>query len=186
MVKGIPVVISGPSGVGKGTVVNRLLNQAGIRLSISATTRNPRQGEEDGKHYFFVTEQQFKDKIESGEMLEYTCYNGNYYGTPKGYVIDCCNKGEDVVFEIETDGAMQVKEKFPEAVLIFITAPSEEEIKRRLVGRGTEDSETIKNRLEIAKKELALADKYDYIVVNDDPDRAASEILEIINNIKLK
>lgn len=179
--KGKLVVLSGPSGVGKGTIVKKLLKEnSSLALSVSATTRSPREGEVHGVHYFYITKEEFEKKIQNNEMLEYTSYNGNYYGTIQSHVEELLENGKTVLLEIEVDGAMQISRKLPEALSIFINAPSDEEIERRLRNRNTEDEEAIQRRLAIAKAEMKYADEYDYIVCNDDIDVAAKEILEII------
>ena len=179
--KGRLVVLSGPSGVGKGTIVKKLLGEnSSLALSVSATTRLRREGEKHGVHYFYISKEEFEKKIENNEMLEYTRYNGNYYGTIQSHVEDLLNEGKTVLLEIEVDGASQIKKKLPDALSIFINAPSDEEIERRLRNRNTEDEEAIQRRLAIAKTEMQHADEYDYIVCNDDIDIAAKQILEII------
>lgn len=181
--KGNLLVLSGPSGVGKGTVVMRLLEKdENLVLSVSATTRQKREGEEDGVHYFFVSKEEFERKIENGEMLEFTQYNGNYYGTIRSYVEKFIQNGKTVLLEIEVDGASQIKKKIPQAVTVFLTAPSEEEVERRLRKRNTESEEAILKRLAIAKSEMAHASEYDYVVCNDDVENAADRILNILSN----
>ncbi len=185
--KGILAIISGFSGAGKGTVVNRLLEKENYAVSISATTRAPRQGEIDGKNYFFKTRDEFENMIENNQLIEYAEYVGNYYGTPKDYVFQKLDEGYDVILEIEMQGALKVKEKFPETALIFITPPSADELKKRLVGRGTETEEQIDKRMSRAVDECPYMDKYDYIVVNDDLDECVDEmhnLLQAIHNAK--
>lgn len=178
MEKGLLLVISGPSGVGKGTVCDILLkDDENIKLSISATTRNKRPNEEHGKNYFFHTVDEFEDLIRNGKMLEYAKVHGNYYGTPRDFVVNSIEDGKSVILEIDVQGAMQVKENYPDAKFIFILPPSFEELENRIVNRSTEDEETIKLRMENAKKELEYVDKYDYSVVND-------EIMDTVNKIK--
>ena len=182
MSKGKILVISGPSGAGKGTVVNRLLEiDDTVCLSISATTRNKREGEEHGVHYFYISKEDFLSKIENNELLEYNCYNGNYYGTLKSYVDSLVESGKNVILEIDINGGFQIKEKCPEAVLIFLTATSFEEIERRLRKRNTESEEAIQKRLEIAKAETERSKEYDFIVYNEDVDKCARSIIDIIN-----
>lgn len=181
MKKGNLYVVSAPSGAGKGTVLNRLLQlDSSIALSISATTRAPRDGEINGVSYYFLSKAEFEAKIENDALLEYAEYAGNYYGTPIDYITEKTNQGIDIILEIEVVGASLVKAKCPEATLVFITPPSYEELEKRLVNRGTEDMETIKKRLEIAKIEMNEKDKFDYIVVNDKVDETSNNILNII------
>ena len=180
--KGLLVVISGPSGVGKGTVRKALFSRSGHDLvySISMTTRKPRNGEIDGVDYYFVSKQKFEEEIEKGNLLEYAQFVGNYYGTPYDKVLEQLNKGNEVVLEIEVQGAMQVKAKKPDAVFIFIAPPSYGALEERLKHRGTENDEIIKERLQKARREIDQAPAYDYIVINDDVDNAADRIMAII------
>ncbi len=180
--RGVLLVVSGPSGVGKGTVINRLFEiDDNLYFSVSATTRKPRPGEIDGVHYSFKTKEQFEHDIETGEMLEHTAFNGNYYGTPKSAVEERLSEGKDVVLDIEIQGARNVKRMMPEAVLVYLLPPSIEELKRRLIGRNTEDAETIAGRLHTAKTELNEAPElYDYFIVNDMVENAAIKIKDII------
>ena len=164
--KGIIAIISGFSGAGKGTVVGELTKKYGYAVSVSATTRKPREGEEEGKSYFFNTKEEFEQMIEADELIEYARYVDNYYGTPKAYVMEQINNGKDVLLEIEMQGALKVKEKFPEVSLIFITTPSVKELRRRLEKRGTEGAEVIDKRLARAKEECDYMESYDYIVEN--------------------
>lgn len=180
MKKGKFIVISGPSGVGKGTICNRLLNELNAWYSVSTTTRAPRDGEINGINYFFVTKEEFEKKIKEGAFLEYNIYNGNYYGTSKEIVINKINNGINVFSEIDVNGAHNIKKVFPDALLIYIAPPSIEILKDRLIGRGTETIEKINQRLEIAEKELKEVDFYDYVVVNDDLDTATDEVRNII------
>lgn len=181
--RGILAIISGFSGAGKGTVVNKLLEKDNYAVSISATTREPRQGEVDGKNYFFKSRDEFENMIENNQLIEYAEYVGNYYGTPRNYVFKKLEEGYDVILEIEMQGALKVKEKFPETALIFITPPSADELKKRLVGRGTETIEQIDKRMSRAVDECDYMNKYDYIVVNDDLDECVDEIHRLLQSI---
>lgn len=180
--RGVMLVISGPSGVGKGTIINRLFEMDdNLYFSVSATTRSPRPNEIDGVHYSFKTKEEFEHDIETGEMLEHAQFSGNYYGTPRSAVEEKLSCGKDVVLDIEIQGAENVKRLMPEAVLIYILPPSIEELKRRLTGRNTEDEETIRRRLSTAYTELHKAPElYDYFIVNDTVDEAAVKIKDII------
>lgn len=185
--KGTAVIISGPSGSGKGTTVKALLQKReSLKLSVSATTRSPRPGEVNGEHYFFITREQFNEKIENGEMLEYAPYCDNLYGTPREYIESCVENGDDVILEIEVQGGMQVKSKMPDAVSIFLIPPDKQSLEKRLRGRGTETEEVILKRLETAKEELKCADKYDYVVVCGEMDKCVNDILNIIDTQKMK
>ncbi|WP_039764447.1 guanylate kinase [Caldicellulosiruptor sp. F32] len=187
MKEGLLIVISGPAGVGKGTVVGKLLERnPNIKLSISKTTRKPRPGEREGVNYFFVSRQQFEDDIKNHNFLEYAEYNNNYYGTPKDFVLETLKKGFDVILEIETKGALQVKSTFEDAVLIFILPPSMKELYNRLKKRATETEEEIEARLNIARGEIRLLPKYDYCVINDNVDKAVEAIEKIIEVEKLR
>lgn len=187
MSRGILIVISGFSGVGKGTVIKELLTDNNeYCLSVSATTRKPRTGEEDGKDYFFMSAEEFKDKISRDEFIEYAKYVGNYYGTPKDYVKERLDQGYNVILEIETQGALKVKEAIPDAVLIFISPPSSKILIDRLVSRGTEDFAQIKQRLDTAKEEAHSMINYDYIVINDELKEAVEKIKKIIDANKMK
>ena len=185
MAKGLLIVYAGASGVGKGTIMKELLkSDDNFRLSVSATTRAPRPGETNGVEYHFVTKEDFESLIADDGLLEYATYCDNFYGTPKKAVFDMIDKGIDVFLEIEIKGFLQIKEKYPECVTIFLLPPSLEELEKRLTGRGTETEEVIRKRLDTAKSELTYADKFDYNVINDDVDRAKNEIIDIISNIK--
>ena len=185
MNKGIVVVISGPSGSGKGTVVELLKKNPKIFLSVSATTRAPREREEDGKQYHFLSEDEFLKRLENGGMLEHNLYCGNYYGTPLLEINEQLEQGKDVLLEIDVNGARQVKEKLP-AVTVFLLPPSLQELRNRLCGRGTESDEMIDCRLKQATSELQHIGDYDYTVVNDDVSSAASRIEAIIQAEKCK
>lgn len=180
--KGVLAVISGFSGAGKGTIMKELIRQYPYFLSTSATTRKPREGEVDGREYFFHTKEEFEQMIAEGELIEWAEYVGNYYGTPKKAVEQQLAEGKDVLLEIEMQGGMLVKEQFPEAVLIFITPPSYAELKSRLQGRGTESMEEIERRLARAGEEAAYMKSYDYIVVNDNLSEAVNRVNNIITD----
>ena len=186
MNKGLKIVLSGPSGSGKGTIVKELIKDEQFLLSISATTRAPRQGEEEGVHYFFKTREAFEGMIAGNELLEYAEFCGNYYGTPKAFIEESVKNGKDVILEIEVEGAMQIKKIYPEAVFIFVVPPSLTELESRLVGRNTEARDVIEQRLARAKEELALYTQYDYVVVNDRLVEAIDEIKCIVRAEKLK
>lgn len=179
--KGVLIVVSGFSGAGKGTLMKRLLAAYdNYALSISMTTRAPRENEEEGVHYFFSTKEQFEQKIAEDGLIEYACYCGNYYGTPRAYVEEQLEAGKDVILEIEIQGALKVKEKFPDSLLLFVTPPNAAELERRLVGRGTESREVIDKRLARASEESEGIEAYDYIVVNDDLDRCVEEMHSLV------
>lgn len=182
MSKGVLVVVSGPSGCGKGTVLAHLMRDKGFCYSVSATTRRPRVGEADGVNYFFLSRQEFEQKIKDGLLLEYAEYCGNLYGTPRAYVEECLQNGKNVVLEIETEGAFNVKAAMPQAFLVFIAPPDMQTLEERLRGRGTEDDETVNRRLTRARAELALADKYDVTVINRQgfAEEAARQIYEAV------
>ncbi len=179
--KGILIVVSGFSGAGKGTLMKKLLeNYDNYALSVSATTRAPRQGETHGKEYFFKTVEEFEKMIAQDELIEYAKYVDNYYGTPESYVTDQLEAGRDVILEIEIQGALKVKEKYPDTLLLFVTPPSAEELKARLVGRGTESMEVIEARMRRAIEEAQYMDSYDYLIVNDDLDICMEEMHQVI------
>lgn len=179
--KGILIVVSGFSGAGKGTLMKGLLqNYDNYALSISATTRNPREGETDGKEYFFKTVEEFEKMIAQDALIEYAKYVNNYYGTPRAYVEEQLEAGKDVILEIEIQGALKVKEKFPETLLLFVTPPDAETLRNRLVGRGTETMDVIESRMQRAAEEAEGMDAYDYLVVNDDLSVCVEEMHSII------
>lgn len=182
--KGILLIISGPSGAGKGTVVNELMKDDRFCLSVSVTTRRPRPGEKEGSSYYFRTEAEFKKLIEQGELLEYALFCGNFYGTPIKFVEEKLAEGKNVILEIEVQGAIQVKERYPDAVLIFLTPDSISALEDRLRGRGTENDEVIAMRLRRAREEVKLIQKYDYIVLNDLVRNATSQINKIVDTEK--
>lgn len=180
--RGILIVVSGFSGAGKGTLMKELMKryEETYALSVSATTRNPREGEVDGREYFFKTTEEFEKMIAKEELIEYARYVENYYGTPRTYVEQQLEAGKDVILEIEIQGALKVKERFPDTLLLFVTPPSAKELRRRLVGRGTETMEVIESRLARAVEESEYMDQYDYLVINDDLDVCVSEMHKII------
>ena len=179
--EGILIVVSGFSGAGKGTIMKALLERYdNYALSISATTRNPRPREEEGKAYFFKTTEEFEKMIAKDDLIEYAMYVGNYYGTPKAYVEEQLRAGKDVILEIEIQGALKVKEKFPNTLLLFVTPPSAEELRKRLEGRGTETQEVIDGRMKRAIEEAEYMDQYDYLVVNDELDVCVEEMHHLI------
>jgi guanylate kinase len=179
--RGILIIVSGFSGAGKGTVMKKLMSEYdNYALSISATTRSPRPGEQDGREYFFKTVEEFETMIENNQLIEYAKYVGNYYGTPKEYVEKMLDEGKDVILEIEIQGALKVKEKFPDTLLLFVTPPTVEELRKRLIGRGTETMEVIEGRMRRAVEESDGMDKYDYLIVNDDLQTCVEEMHQII------
>lgn len=184
MKKGILLVVSGFSGAGKGTLMKKLLEKHAndYALSISATTRLPRPGEVNGREYFFVTKDEFRRMIDQDELIEYASYVDNFYGTPRKYVEEQLQAGKNVILEIEIQGALKVKEKLPETRLFFVTAPSADELKNRLEGRGTETKEVIEARLSRAYEESLGIEQYDYFVINDEVDRAVEELHTLVMN----
>lgn len=179
--RGILIVLSGFSGAGKGTLVNALRERYdGYALSISATTRKPREGEEDGKAYFFKKVEEFQQMIDEDAFIEYARYVENYYGTPRAYVEEMLDQGKDVILEIEIQGALKVKKKYPDALLMFVTTPDADTLKARLTGRGTETEDVISSRLARAAEEAEGIENYDYLIVNDNLDEAVREAHEII------
>ena len=186
--RGSLVVVSGPSGVGKGTVLKYVLENEQFVYSVSATTRNKREGEENGVNYFFITRKDFEAMIEKNELVEYAEYNGNYYGTPKFFVEDMLNSGKNVILEIEVKGAMQIKKLMPEAVFVFIAPESKQVLAERLAGRGTETQDVIANRLAIAENEIRSCLMYDYIAVNKDgcAKECASDVIAAVKAHTMK
>ncbi|MFH5183037.1 guanylate kinase [Paenibacillus sp. TAB 01] len=179
--KGILIVLSGPSGVGKGTVCKALREcTPELIYSVSATTREPREGEVEGVNYFFKTKEQFQQLIRDDQVLEWAEYVGNYYGTPRRFVEDTLNAGKDIILEIEVQGALKVKQKFPQGVFIFLLPPSMDELENRIVGRGTESEESIRSRMSVAMDEIRLMEHYDYAIVNDRVEHACARINAII------
>ena len=182
MKRGKLLVISGPSGCGKSTVIAKMMaGRKNVEFSVSATTRKPRPGERDGVEYFFVSRERFDEMIRNDELLEHAEFVGNCYGTPKAQVCQRLENGISVILDIEVQGAAQVKAKLPEAVTVFLAPPGLDALERRLRGRGTEPEEKILARLETARREMQLAPQYDYTVINDDPDRAARALGEILD-----
>lgn len=181
MSKGVLTVVSGFSGAGKGTLMKNLLaKHDNYALSISATTRGPRGEEQHGVHYFFKTKEEFEQMIKDDQLIEYAQYVSNYYGTPKDYVLAQMESGKDVILEIEMQGALKVKEKFPDTLLLFVTPPTAAELRKRLIGRGTEPMDVIEARMKRAIDEAPYMDKYDYLVINDDLDAATEELHNLI------
>ena len=177
------IIITGPSGVGKGTVVKELIDRnKDIWLSISATTRNPRIGEKDGENYYFISDEKFNDMIDKKEFLEWAQFAGNYYGTPLSTVNEKIEKGFIVLLEIEVEGAKQIKEKFPEALSIFLLPPSKAELEKRIRNRGTEKEEAIDRRLSRADYEIASSDEFDFVLTNHDVDETVKEVFKIIKS----
>ena len=181
--QGILAVVSGFSGAGKGTLMKALLEKYdNYALSISATTRKPREGEIHGREYFFMSVDEFEALIANDQLIEHAKYVSNYYGTPRSYVEEKMAEGKDVILEIEIQGALKVKEKFPETLLIFVVPPSAEELKKRLIGRGTETMEVIEQRMNRATEEAEAMDAYDYILVNDDLNKAVESLHNLIQS----
>ena len=179
--EGILIVVSGFSGAGKGTLMKKLVSEyANYALSISATTRAPREGEENGREYFFIDKAAFEERIAANGLIEYACYCDNYYGTPRDYVEQQLAEGKDVILEIEIQGALNIKKQYPTALLLFVVPPSIAELEHRLTGRGTESSEVVKKRLLRAVEEAKGIEEYEYIVVNDDLDACVEQLHEII------
>lgn len=186
MNKGTLIIVSAPSGCGKGTILAEILKDDSFYYSVSATTRSPRPGEQDGVNYHFLTREQFEEKIASDGMFEYAEYCGNYYGTPKDKVLEKINEGKNVILEIEVQGAMQIMKKCPEALSVFIAPPSVAELRNRLVKRGTESTEVIEKRVSEAAHEISFAQKYDYIIINDDLKTAINDFKAVTRANSLK
>lgn len=187
MNRGVLMVVSGPAGVGKGTVCKQFLkDNPNVKLSVSATTRSPRPGEEHGREYYFLSKEEFEEKIRTDNLLEYVCFVGNYYGTLKNAVEEKLAAGVDVLLEIEVEGAMNVKRKFPDSVLVFVLPPSFAELAERLKGRGTETAEVIEKRLLRAREEFMCAEQYDYVILNDEVELAAGRLENILTAEKMK
>lgn len=185
--KGLLVVVSAPSGTGKGTLLSRLEKvNSNVRFSVSVTTRSPRENEIEGHDYFFKTVEEFKVMAESGELLEWVEYCDNFYGTPRKYIEELLFEGFDVVLEIEVEGAMNIRKFYPDCVLVFVLPPSPEELKKRITGRGTEHPEVIEKRIEIARKEIRFVDRYDYVIVNNEIQKAVDDINSILRSERLK
>ncbi len=179
--RGILIVVSGFSGSGKGTIMKEIMNRYdNYALSVSATTRKPRPGEEDGREYFFRSTEEFEKMIAKDELIEYARYVDNYYGTPRAYVEEQLEAGKDVILEIEIQGALKVKEKFPDTLLLFVTPPTATELRERLVGRGTETMDVIDFRMKRAKEEAEGMGRYDYLIINDVLDECVKEMHQII------
>jgi guanylate kinase len=178
--KGLLIVISGPSGAGKGTICKALLKQSDFWISVSATTRQPRLGEVDGVNYHFLTKDEFRRRIDIDDFLEYAEVYGNYYGTPKSKALQAIESGKDVILEIDIQGALKVKESYPEGVFIFILPPSMEELKNRIINRGSETPESLMTRFKSAYKEINYVSKYNYAVVNDTVEEAVKKIQSVI------
>ena len=186
MNKGGIVIISGPSGSGKDTLLKELFKKCPeIKFSISSVTREMREGEREGEKYNFISRSEFENLIKNNLMLEYNVYVGNYYGTPKKPVLEAAQKGDDIIIEVDVNGAAKIRKKLPQSVSIFIMPPSFEELEKRLSGRGTETKEVIAERMNSALSEIERATEYDYIVVNDDIDTAVDDIIQIISGSRL-
>lgn len=184
--KGVLIVLSGPSGAGKGTICKELINRGDFWISVSATTRSPRDGEVEGKNYYFVSKEDFIKRINGGDFLEYAEVYGNYYGTPKSKVLEALDNGNDVILEIDIQGALKVKETYPGGVFIFILPPSMEELKQRIIKRGSETRESLMTRFKSAYQEINYVSKYNYAVVNDTVNEAVTKIESIITAEKCR
>lgn len=184
--KGLLIIVSGPSGSGKGTIISELVKNLDFSLSISATTRQPRENEIDGVHYFFKTKEEFKQMIEQNDFLEYAEFCDNFYGTPLPYVKEQLDKGKNVLLEIEVQGALQVKKIYNEAIFIFVIPNNISELRKRLVGRDSEDCEKIEKRIKTAETEVRLLKEYDYVVINNFVEEAVADINKIVDVEKMK
>ena len=187
MNKGVLVVVSGLSGAGKGTICKRLLEKyPDYVLSVSATSRKPREGEVHGREYFFISKEEFESRIRQGQLLEYAQYVGNYYGTPKDWVMEQLDSGKNIVLEIELQGAFQIRKQISNAVLVFILPPDMEELKNRLLHRGTETMEEIERRLQRAKEEMEFVPDYDFVIINEDVEKSVDMLHNIVRSEKIK
>jgi len=185
--RGLLIVVSGPSGAGKGTICKGLLEKRNeVQVSVSATTREPRNGEVDGKNYFFKTKEEFKSMIEADNLMEYAQVYDNYYGTPKQFVIDKIESGNDILLEIDIQGALQVRKRYPEGIFVFILPPSMKELKHRIIGRGSETEESLEKRFSSAYEEIDFIKKYDYYIINDELNKAVDTLESIIDAEKCK
>ena len=187
MKPGLLIIVSGPAGVGKGSIVRKMIELSSrVRLSVSATSRKPRPGELEGINYFFKTREQFEEMIKNRELVEWVEYCGNYYGTPKEFVCKEIEKGHSIILEIEVEGALKVRDLFPDSVLCFVLPPDFNELERRLRGRGTESEEVIKKRLERAREEFRHINLYDYIILNDTIEDAAQRFVTIVQSEQMR
>lgn len=187
MKRGVLIIVSGPSGVGKGTILKKVIEEnENMRFAISATTRKPRLGEQEGKSYFFKTVEEFKSMIDKGELLEWVDYCGNFYGKPKNYIEETLKSGYDVIVEVEVEGARNIKKIYPDSLSIFILPPSFEDLEQRLRDRGTEADNVIDDRIRKAKEEITKAHLYDYQIVNSSVDEAVCELVKVVNSVKDK
>jgi guanylate kinase len=185
--RGLLAVVCGPSGVGKGTILKLVKERdEKLRFSVSATTRKPRDGEIEGQNYFYISVDEFKEMIKNDELIEWVEYCGNYYGTPKKYIEDSIKDGYNIILELEVEGAANIKNKYPDSLSVFIVPPSYNDLKRRIEGRGTENIEVIKKRLDRAKEEVKFINKFDYVIVNDNIENTANNLNNILSVEKFK